>query len=74
MPKESAAPTEPEVLLDLDFGDAELTVRLHPDGMFTIDLDEPRLLLNRDQFMKVVAGFASLHGAAMTITAGKGRS
>ena len=48
------------ILLELDFGDADLVVRLHPDGMYTIDIPEPRLLLNEEQYVKVLKGFAFL--------------
>lgn len=44
------------VLLELDFGDNELIVRQHPDGMYTLDVSDPRLVLSAQDFQRVVDG------------------
>ncbi len=49
------------ILLELEFGDSELVVRRHPDGMVTIDIPEPRLLVNEAQFQQIVKGFRNIN-------------
>ena len=48
-------------LLEVDFGDSALVVREHPDGLFTILInnDEP-LIANADQMQTIVGGFMQI--------------
>jgi hypothetical protein len=52
--------TAPSVLVEVDFGDAELFVREHPDGKFTIDLNDERVVATADQMRDIVAGFVRI--------------
>jgi len=60
MPRPDRVPPPAVTLLEADFGDAELVVKEHADGMVTIDLDDTRLLVNEAQFQTIVGGFAKI--------------
>jgi len=49
-----------EPLLEVELGDSELVVREHPDGLFTIDVNDERLVVNAEQLQPIVVGFARI--------------
>jgi hypothetical protein len=55
-----ASDPRPVRWVEVDFGDTELVVQEFPDGMFAMDLDEKRLLVNGDQMQQVVGAFLRL--------------
>jgi hypothetical protein len=57
MPQPAPAPV---TLIELDFGDADLTVKHFPDGMYTVSVDGERLLVNKEQFQQIVQRFTEL--------------
>jgi hypothetical protein len=63
MARAAAAPAA-MTLIELDFGDSELIVREHPDGVFTLDVNDTRLVLSREDFHLIARAFASLQMAA----------
>ena len=60
MPRDVPAPEPPTTLLEVDLGDSELVVREHPDGMFTLDMPEPRLVAGPEHFEQIVRGFDAI--------------
>jgi hypothetical protein len=46
--------------LDLDFGDAGLVVQEFSDGMFAVEVDGYRLLVNTEQMQEIVGAFDRL--------------
>lgn len=46
--------TEPTTLLDLEFGDDGIVAQKHPDGMYTLDVSNTRLVLSAEQFDQIV--------------------
>lgn len=46
--------TEPTTLLDLEFGDDAIVVKKHPDGMYTLDVSNARLVLAATQFWELL--------------------
>lgn len=66
--KERTAAQAPTMWIEADFGDAELTLREFPDGMFELRIDAGnRLLLNVEQMQQLaddVVIFAKTKGWA----------
>ena len=59
MPRPNVVPA-PVTLLEADFADSELLEKEHADGMFTVDLDDTRLVVNEAQFQTIVVGFVKI--------------
>jgi hypothetical protein len=50
----------PVVWLELDLGDTAVVVREWPDKMFTLDLDDTRLVATADQMREIVEPLVAL--------------
>ena len=46
--------------MEMEFGDADFVVTRHPDTMITIEMPEPRLVLNPEQFAAWIRALAEL--------------
>lgn len=44
-------------ILEVDLGDAELVLREHPDGLFTLRLNDEEIVVNGEQLQTIVGGF-----------------
>jgi hypothetical protein len=56
-----AAPQPRAPLLEVDFGDTELVVREHPDGLFTVHVDDQQpLVVNAEQMQQIIGGFMQI--------------
>lgn len=58
MPRVERAPAA--ILFEADLGDGELVVREHPDGQFTIDLNDARTVINVERMQEIVGGFMQI--------------
>jgi hypothetical protein len=54
------APTQPVRLLDVDLADAAIVVEEHPDGAYTLDVSDTRLVLTPDQLQVIIGAFLQL--------------
>jgi hypothetical protein len=55
-----AAPRPTVTHADLDFGDQGLVIVEFSDGMFSVTIDNERLLVNLEQMQQVVGAFVRL--------------
>lgn len=52
---------EPTTLLELEFGDDGIVVQKHPDGMYTLDVSNARLVLSKEHFEELLDGLRGLN-------------
>jgi hypothetical protein len=48
------------VVFEVDFGDSELMLCLHPDGKYTLETPDKPLVLNKEEVRRIVEAFAGL--------------
>lgn len=58
-----ASTAERGILIEVDFGDTELVVRRHPDGMVTIEIPEERVVISEADFQRVLRAFCEYREA-----------
>lgn len=58
--KVAPARPAPSLLFEVDLGDGAFIVRLHPDGMFTLDVNSEVLVVDAEQMQAIAAGFVAL--------------
>jgi hypothetical protein len=50
----------PSLLFEVDLGDSALVARLHPDGMYTLDINSEVVVVDADQMRAIATGFVGL--------------
>jgi len=46
--------------IDLDLGDTSVTLRVFPDGMWLLELEDDRVLMTREQCQRLMSAFADV--------------
>jgi hypothetical protein len=60
MPQSARPVAAPETLIELDFGDADFTVKRFPDGMYALSVNDERVLVTEEQFKQIVQRITEL--------------